>query len=157
MDTRPDGRAGAEARAEPEPLSATARRVVAETSTLIRTEAELARLETSANVREAGGVAMRAMAGLLFLALALVFLVLAALVALAATLGWPQALLVSAGLLGTGGALLLASARRGAGRLSLLPERTLARIAGDLRALSGRLHPGRLHPAESEAAAGDRG
>ncbi|MFN7173580.1 MAG: hypothetical protein ACK4MT_02575, partial [Thermaurantiacus tibetensis] len=89
--------------------------------------------------------------------LALVFLVLAALVALAATLGWPQALLGSAGLLGAGGALLLASARRGAGRLSLLPERTLARIAGDLRALSERLHPGRLHAAESEAAAGDRG
>ncbi|MFN7173270.1 MAG: hypothetical protein ACK4MT_00930, partial [Thermaurantiacus tibetensis] len=44
MDARPDGRAGAEARAEPEPLSATARRVVAETSTLIRTEAELVAL-----------------------------------------------------------------------------------------------------------------
>lgn len=156
MDARPDAGPGSGPEAAPEPLVATARRVVAETSTLLRTEAELARLETSANVREAGGVAMRAMAGLLVLSLALVFLVLAALVALAAALGWLQALLVSAGLLGTGGALLLASARRGAGRLSLLPERTLGRIAADLRAVSERLHPRQLHPAESEATAGDR-
>jgi hypothetical protein len=135
----------------PETIAATARRVVADTSTLIRTEATLARLETGANVREAGGIAARALLGMFLLGLALLFLLLGGLVALAGAIGWLAALLLTAGGLGVGGALLLAAARRGAGQLSLLPERALGRIAADLRTLSARLHPG-----DSEARAGDR-
>ncbi len=158
MAARPETGPGADtapghaaAPAAPESIAATARRVVADASTLIRTEATLARLETGANVREAGGVAARALLGLFLLGLALLFLLLGGLVALAGAIGWLGALLLTAAALGLTGGLLLGAARRGAGTLSLLPERTLGRIAADLRALSDRLHPG-----DREARAGDR-
>lgn len=138
------------AAADPETIMATARRVVADASSLIRTEATLARLETGANVREAGGLAARALLGLFLMGVALLFLLLAGLVALAGAIGWLGALLLTAGGLGLAGGLMLLAARRGAGRLSLLPERALGRIAADLRALSARLHPG-----DSEIRAGD--
>lgn len=134
-----------------ETLAATARRVVADTSTLIRTEAALARLETGANVREAGGIAARGVAGLFLLGLGVLFLLLGGLVALAGAIGWLAALLVTAAGLGLAGGLLLAAARRGAGRLTLLPERALGRIAADLRAVSNR-----LHPEDRDVRAGDR-
>ncbi|WP_448582407.1 phage holin family protein [Thermaurantiacus sp.] len=136
----------------PETLAATARRVVADASTLIRTEATLARLETGANVREASGVAARALLGLFLSGLGLLFLLLGGLVALAGVIGWLAALLGTAAALGVAGGLLLVAARRGAGQLSLLPERALGRIAADLRTLSARLHPG-----DSGARSGDRG
>lgn len=134
----------------PDSLGATARRVIADTSSLIRTEATLARLETGANVRKAGSVAARALAGTALMGLALLFLVLGALVALAGAIGWLGALLLTSGTLAALGGGLIAAARRSAGQLSLLPERALGRIAGDLAGLSAR-----LHPAESDARAGD--
>lgn len=127
---------------------ATTRRVVADASTLIRAEASLARLETEANAREAAGVAARLGAGVGMMVIAFLFLLSAGLVALAQAVGWVPALLGLAVVLGLAGALLFASGRRGAQGLSLLPERSLARIAADLNALSASARAARPDPGQ---------
>ena len=120
---------------------ATARRVVADTSLLLRSEAALARLETEANARALASVAARFGAGLGLVVIALLFLLSAGLVLLATAVGWVPALLGLALLLGAGGLLLLRSGQRDARGLQLLPERSLARLAADLRALSAAARP----------------
>ncbi|WP_448578806.1 phage holin family protein [Thermaurantiacus sp.] len=117
-------------------LLQSARRVVAEASTLVRTEAALARLETTENASAAAGVLARFGLVVLFLGLSIMFLVLAALVALAGTIGWIPAFLLLAAVQGSAALLLLARTRRRMAGLSILPERTIGRISADLKALS---------------------
>lgn len=117
-------------------LLQSARRVVADASTLVRTEAALARLETTENAAAAAGVLARFGLVALFLGLSIMFVVLAALVALANAIGWIPAFLVLAAVQGAAGLLLLARTRRRAAGLNILPERTIGRISADLRALS---------------------
>lgn len=112
------------------------RRVVADASTLVRTEAALARLETTENAAVAVGVLARFGLVGLFLGLSIMFVVLAALVALAGAIGWIPAFLVLAAVQAAAGLLLLAWTRRRAAGLSILPERTIDRISKDLKALS---------------------
>ncbi|MFQ3595107.1 MAG: phage holin family protein [Sphingomonadaceae bacterium] len=141
MATRPE---------QPDSVFTTARQVAADTTTLLRTEAELARLETRSNVRAALGIGARLGMGAGLIGLALLFLLLAGLVALAQAFGWLPALLAVAGLCLLLGFLLLGAARRGADALSLLPERTLARVGGDLRAVADAIAPQRRHGQEEE-------
>lgn len=134
-------------------LIQSARQVVADASTLVRTEAALARLETAENAAAAAGVVARLGLGTLFLVTAILFLVLAALVALAEALGWVPAFLILAGIQGVAGALLLGQGRQLASGLRLLPERTLGRISDDLAALSamGTRSPSGSAPEASKA------
>lgn len=121
----------------PEPsLIDSARQVVADASTLVRTEATLARLETAENAAAAAGVLARLGLGAIFLGTAIVFLLLAALVALSAVVGWVWAFLILAGIQGAAGLFLLGKGRQLASGLRLLPERTLKRLSDDLVWLS---------------------
>jgi hypothetical protein len=128
--------------AEPLSLAAAARRVVADASTLVRTEAALARMETEANLAAAGAAAGRIGLGLFLLLLALLFVILAGLTWLASAIGWLGALLAVAGVAGLGGAILYASGRAAARDVRILPERTLGRMNADLKALSAMAPPG---------------
>jgi hypothetical protein len=134
MQTRPEE--------PPASVLTTARQVAVDTTTLLRTEAELARLETGANFRAAVSIAGRLGVGLL-LVLALLFALFAGLVALAQAIGWIAALLTLSGATLVIALLLLGAARRGADRVTLLPERTLARVGGDLRAMADAIAPNR--------------
>lgn len=131
-------------------LVATARRVVADTSTLLRAEASLARMETEANARAAAGVAARLAIGIGLLVIAVLFALMAGLVALALAFGWIESLLGLALLLAVAGGLLVVGGRRDARGLTLLPERTLGRMAGDLRAMSNAAE--RARPGEGQRA-----
>lgn len=119
-------------------ILATWAEVVADAGGLLRAEASLARLETADNLKFAGRSVLRIGAGLLLMALAVVFLAVAAVVALAALvgLGWAL-LLVALGQAALGG-LLLWQGQAGFAGLSLLPERAIARLSDDLARLGER-------------------
>ncbi len=112
--------------------------VIADAGGILRAEAALARLETADNLKGAGRNALKMGAGLLLLTIAVIFLAVGAVVALAAVIGLGWALLAVALVNAAAGALLLWQGQAGLARVSLLPERTMARLTGDLERLGGR-------------------
>jgi hypothetical protein len=115
--------------------------VFADAGGLVRAEARLARAETAENLKALGRQTAKLVAGTVLLAMALVFLTVAAVAALAQVTGLLAALLiVTAGCVVVGAVLL----RSGAGRLSgqsILPERSLGRMSRDLDNLAARAAP----------------
>lgn len=112
--------------------------VVADAGGLLRAEATLARLETADNLRGAGRNALKMGAGLLLLAIAVIFLAVGAVVALAAMIGLGWALLAVALANAAVGAWLLWRGQAGLAAISLLPERAMARLSHDLERLGER-------------------
>jgi uncharacterized membrane protein YqjE len=112
--------------------------VVADAGSLLRTEAALARLETADNLKGAGRNALKMGAGLLLLAIAVIFLAVSAVVALAAVIGLGWALLAVALVNAAAGGWLMWQAQAGLADISLLPERTMARLSHDLEWLGER-------------------
>jgi len=123
--------------------------VVADAGGILRTEARLARLETADNLKGAGRNALKMGAGLLLLAIAVIFLAVGAVVALAAVIGLGWALLAVALANAAAGGLLLWQGQAGLAGARLLPERTMARLSSDLERLGERAdRHGRPGPAE---------
>ncbi len=106
---------------------------------LIHAEARLIRAETSANFQGAGRNVLLLAAGGLLLLVALVFLAVAAVMALATVTGmlWALALVAIACLII--GIVLIRNAQRRLERQSFLPERALARMAADLDRMTERV------------------
>jgi hypothetical protein len=115
--------------------------VVADASGLVQAEASLARAETAANMKALGVNAGLLAAGAMLLMLAIVFVTVAGVVALAALVGLGWALLIVAALCVLGGGLLVGSGRARLGAQKLLPERSLRRMSADLRSISNRSAP----------------
>lgn len=113
--------------------------VFADLSGLVQVEARLAREETAENIRGAGRSIMLLAAGGLLVLVALVFVAVAGLVALAAVIGMMWALLAVAAISVLIGILLIAAAQRRLERQSFLPERALSRMAGDLQSMADRV------------------
>lgn len=113
--------------------------VFADLSGLVQVEARLAREETAENIRGAGRSIMLLAAGGLLVLVALVFVAVAGLVALAAVIGMMWALLTVAAISVLIGILLIAAAQRRLERQSFLPERALSRMAGDLQNMADRV------------------
>ncbi|MGL6042335.1 MAG: phage holin family protein [Sandaracinobacteroides sp.] len=130
--------AGAAAGARKQSIIETFIEVLADSGGLLRAEAALARAETGLNLRAAGLQSGKLLAGLVFLSLALVFLNIAVVVALAHFIGMLAALLIFAGLGTVAGGLLMRSGLRGLSSQQILPERTLGRISRDLGRLASR-------------------
>lgn len=112
--------------------------VVADAGGLLRAEVSLARLETAANLRSVGRNALKMGVGLLLLAIAVIFLAVGAVVALAAVIGLGWALLAVAMANAAAGAWLLWRGQTGLAAISLLPERAMARLSHDLERLGER-------------------
>lgn len=105
---------------------------------LVRVEAALARAETTQNLQAIGKQSAKLAAGFALLMMALVFLTISAVVAIAHFIGYlPALLLVTAGCVGAG-LLLMQSARTALAGLTILPERALNRMARDLDVLAER-------------------
>jgi fatty acid desaturase len=115
--------------------------VAADAGGLVRAEAALARAETAANLRVVGMQSAKMLAGLALLMLALVFLTVAVLAAIAHFIGWLPALLIVALLCVGSGLLLLRSGRNRLADQNILPERSLSRMSRDLERLSERAAP----------------
>ena len=155
MATRPDpqadGASGAGEAPGAEPrrsIRATFTEVVADASGLVRTEAALARAETSANVRAIGRSSAVIGAGAVLMAVALIFLTVAGVVALASWIGMLWALLVMALLCGGLGFALVAHGQSRLSTQAILPERTLNRMSADLQKLAARGQPVRAEERE---------
>jgi hypothetical protein len=115
--------------------------VAADAGGLIRAEAGLARAETRANLQAVGREYAKLGAGAVLLSMALVFLTVATVVALAHFIGLLPALLVVALVCVVAGALLLRAGGTAVSRLPILPERTLGRMSRDLDNLAARASP----------------
>jgi hypothetical protein len=124
--------------------------VVQDAGGILRAEAALARIETADNLKGAGRNALKLGAGLLLLAIAVIFLAVGVVVALAALIGLGWALLVVALVNAAAGGLLMWQGQAGLARVSLLPERAMARLSGDLERLGERAEGRRPDRAEAE-------
>jgi hypothetical protein len=105
---------------------------------LVRVEAALARGETAQNLKAVGRESAKMVAGFALLIMALVFLTIAAVVAIAHFIGYLPALLVVTLMCVAGGAGLILSGKNRLSGQTILPERTLARMARDLDAIADR-------------------
>ncbi len=146
MATRPESATCDDTAARSEGLGETARRVLADATTLVRSEARLAGLETRDNLEDAGRAAARIAAGGLALGLGLVFLVSLGLVALAQAIGWVPALALAAAVHLVAGALLVAAGLRAARLVRLLPAGVLRRLERDLDRLAQASRAGAREP-----------
>ena len=125
--------------------------VVADAGSLVRAEAALARAETERNLKLIGRESAKIVIGGMLALMALVFLTIAAVVALSEFIGLLLALLVVAVLCLGAGWLLVSKGLDGVSGQPILPERVLKRMGRDLDLLADRAPlpevPGR--PAES--------
>lgn len=112
--------------------------VVADAGGLIRAEARLARMETADNLKAVGRGSAAIGAGAVLLMLALVFVTVAAVAALAVLIGLIWALLGVAVACAVIGALLVNAGQARLSGQKLLPERTLKRMSNDLDRLAAR-------------------
>ncbi len=115
--------------------------VVADASGLVQAEAALARAETSANLKALGLNSALLAGGVALMGLALVFLTVAAVVALAEAIGLLWALLAVGVACVAVGFVLIGSGRSRLAGQKLLPDRAIGRISSDLQALSARGRP----------------
>lgn len=105
---------------------------------LVRVEAALARAETAQNLKAVGRQSAKMAAGFALLMMALVFLTIAAVVAIAHFIGYlPALLLVMVACAGAGVGLMLSAKTALAGQ-TILPERVLKRMARDLDVIADR-------------------
>ncbi len=122
-------------------IIATWTEVFADLGGLIRAESRLARLEISRNASNIGRESAKVVTGALFLLLAAIFGTVAAVVALAAYIGWLWALLAVMALCAVVGIVVLKMGINGLSDASLLPDESFERIYGDLAWLSNRAEP----------------
>ena len=122
----------------PRSISETLTEVVADTSSLVRTELTLAGIETRDNVAALGGAAVRIAIGALLLLTAVTFFSVAGVVALATLVGMLFSLLIVAGVLLLLGIALIVGGKTAASTQKLLPMQSLARIAADIDLLQAR-------------------
>jgi hypothetical protein len=142
VDATPDPKLDARTAAQPRrSIVDTWTEVIADAGGLVRTEAALARAETAANLKSIGRQSAKLGAGAVLLSMALVFLTVAAVVAIAHLTGLLPALLIVAVLCVATGLLLLRSGQSRLSGQNLLPERTLGRMARDLDQLASRAAP----------------
>ncbi|WP_374385900.1 phage holin family protein [Sandaracinobacter sp.] len=153
MAARPEFDSGEPGAAEPRRRSIveTWTEVVADAGGLVRAEAALARAETERNLKLIGRESAKIVIGGMLALMALVFLTIAAVVALSEFIGLLLALLVVAVLCLGAGWLLVSKGLDGVSGQPILPERVLKRMGRDLDLLADRAPlpevPGR--PAES--------
>ena len=140
MDARPEFDSDETGAAEPRRRSIveTWTEVVADAGGLVRAEAALARAETERNIRLIGRESAKILVGGMLALMALVFLTIAAVVALAEFIGLLPALLVVAGFSLGAGWLLISRGLEGVSGQSILPERVLKRMGRDLDRLADR-------------------
>lgn len=112
--------------------------VVADAGGLIRAEARLARMETADNLKAVGRGSAAIGAGAVLLMLALVFVTVAAVAALAVVIGLIWALLGVAVVCAALGIWLLNAGQARLSGQKILPERTLKRMSNDLDRLAAR-------------------
>ena len=122
----------------PRSLVETWTEVFADAGGLVRAEAALARAETEQNLRTLGRESAKVIAGGMLALMALVFLTIAAVVALAEFIGLLLALLVVAVLCMGGAWLLIANGLDGVSGQPILPDRTLRRMSRDLGVMADR-------------------
>lgn len=130
-------RNGADSPASPQPLFAALGDALADARGLIESQARMARAEAGRNARVIGGGAAMVAIGILLLSVAIVFLAVAAVVALAALIGLLWSLLAIAFVSALAAVLLMALGRSRIASQPLLPQRSIARIRGDLQRLGG--------------------
>lgn len=112
--------------------------VVADAGGLVRAEAALARAETGRNMRLIGRESAKILVGGTLALTALMFLTVAAVLALSEFIGLLPALLVVAAFCLGVGWLLISRGIDGVSGQSILPERVLKRIVRDLDRLADR-------------------
>lgn len=105
---------------------------------LVRVEAALARAETTENLKAIGRQSAKMAAGFALLLMALVFLTVATVVAIAHFIGYLPALLVVTLLCVGAGLGLMHSGRTALVGQTILPERVLKRMARDLDLIADR-------------------
>lgn len=124
--------------AEPRSIAETITEVAADAAALMRAELSLAGMETRGNLAAIGGAAARMAVGGVLLVLALAFLTVAGIVALAKIFGLLAALLVAAGVVALCGFALIVIGQGEIRRRHLLPVQTFARMSADLDRLQER-------------------
>jgi len=130
--------AEASSEAPPRSIAETLTEVAADASSLMRAEMTLAGIETRDNASALGGAVARIALGAVFIALAITFLTVAGVVALASLLGLLWALLIIAGTVAVLGFILIAAGQSAARKQRLLPVQAIARIASDIDSLQAR-------------------
>lgn len=105
---------------------------------LVRVEAALARAETAQNLKAVGKQSAKLAAGFALLLMALIFLTIAAVVAIAHFIGYLPALLVVTALCVGAGLGLMISGKTALAGQTILPERVLHRMGRDLDLLADR-------------------
>lgn len=121
---------------------------------LVRVEAALARAETAQNLKAVGKQSAKMAAGFALLLMALIFLTIAAVVAIAHFIGYLPALLLVMALCAGGGVALMISGKNALAGQTILPERVLNRMARDLDVLAERAPLPTAPPPVTEQGAG---
>lgn len=119
-------------------IVATWSEVLADASGLVQTEARLVRSETGDNLKAVGRQSAKMGAGILLMFLALIFLTVAGVVALAAYIGLLWALVTGAVLCLIVGLFLASNGLEGLRDQPILPMRTLHRMSTDLGRMADR-------------------
>lgn len=122
----------------PRPLSEMWTEVAVDFSSLLKAEAKLARREVKQNIAGYARAGAFMVVGAGMLLVAVIFLIVAAVVALAKFIGWIPALLLVAAIVAAVGIIGILYGSRRLKVLSPLPEQSLHRIAADVDRITRR-------------------